>query len=100
MWQELLHNKCLQSKSLSPQVTAKPTDLSFWKRLMRVKDDFSNGVLLWLAMVLEPDFGRTWLRDKPIADEYPSLYNIVQHKNVTVAHVCKAASLNIGLGEL
>jgi hypothetical protein len=57
---------------------------------------FSNGVLLWLAMVLEPDFGRARLGDKTLADEYTSLYNIVHHKNVTVGHVCSAIPLNIG----
>jgi hypothetical protein len=39
VWQELLYNKYLRNKSLS-QVTAKPTDSSFWKGLMGVKDDF------------------------------------------------------------
>ena len=39
VWQELLHNKYLQHKTLS-QVEAKPTDSAFWKGLMRVKDEF------------------------------------------------------------
>jgi hypothetical protein len=38
VWQELLQNKYLQSKTLS-QVTAKPTDSPFWKGLMEVKDE-------------------------------------------------------------
>lgn len=39
VWQELLRNKYLHSKTLT-QVTAKPIDSPFWKRLMRVKADF------------------------------------------------------------
>jgi hypothetical protein len=39
VWQELLYNKYLPNKSPS-QVIAKPTDSTFWKGLMGVKDDF------------------------------------------------------------
>src|SRR4051812_8783119 len=39
VWQELFQNKYLKDKTLS-QVSAKPTDLPFWKGLMGVKDDF------------------------------------------------------------
>ena len=38
VWQELLLNKYLWSKTLS-QVTVKPTDLPSWKGLTRVKND-------------------------------------------------------------
>ena len=41
VWQELLTNKYLMSKTLS-QVTVKPFDSPFWKGLMKVKDDFFN----------------------------------------------------------
>jgi hypothetical protein len=37
VWQELLSNKYLHSKSLS-EVTMKPTDSPFWKGLMKVKE--------------------------------------------------------------
>jgi hypothetical protein len=39
MWQQILHNKYLNNKTLS-QVEVKPTDSPFWKGLMRVKNDF------------------------------------------------------------
>jgi hypothetical protein len=39
VWQELLRNKYLNSKTLS-QVTTKPFDSPFWKGLMKVKEDF------------------------------------------------------------
>jgi hypothetical protein len=41
VWQKLLRNKYLHSKSLS-EVTMKPTDSPFWKGLMKVKEDFLN----------------------------------------------------------
>ena len=39
VWQELIHNKYLHSKTLS-QVTAKPMDSPFWKGLMSITEDF------------------------------------------------------------
>jgi hypothetical protein len=36
VWQEMLHNKYLHTKSLS-KITSKPTDSSFWKGFMEVK---------------------------------------------------------------
>jgi hypothetical protein len=37
----------------------------------------------------------TWLDAEPLASQYPSLYAIVNHKNVTVASAIKEAGLNI-----
>jgi hypothetical protein len=37
----------------------------------------------------------TWLVKTPLAHQYPLLYNIIHHKNVTVAHVLAQAPLNI-----
>jgi hypothetical protein len=41
MWQQLLFNKYLKNKTLA-QVEAKPTDSSFWKGLMHVKNDLKE----------------------------------------------------------
>lgn len=38
----------------------------------------------------------TWLGDKPLSDQYPTLYNIVHHKHVTIANVMNSTPLNIG----
>jgi hypothetical protein len=38
----------------------------------------------------------TWLGNSPLATQYPSLYNIVQRKQVSVAHVMSQVPLNIG----
>jgi hypothetical protein len=39
-------------------------------------------------------WGYIWLGDRSLADEYPTLYNIVYHKQVTVA--MDSTALNIG----
>jgi hypothetical protein len=57
VWQQLLHNKYLHSKTL-PQVNIKSNDALFWKGLMRVKEEFFRAVLLSLVMDLVLDFGR------------------------------------------
>ena len=36
-----------------------------------------------------------WLGNKPLMQQYPSLYNIVRRKNQTVASVLSAIPLNI-----
>jgi len=48
IWQRLLHNKYLGSKSLT-QVTRKPGDSQFWAGLMRVKDDFMQ----WMSFKIQ-----------------------------------------------
>jgi hypothetical protein len=37
----------------------------------------------------------TWLGDMPLAQQYPSLYNIVQHKNVMVSMVLNQTPINV-----
>jgi hypothetical protein len=64
---------------------------------MSVKDEFLKRGSFVVGNGLSTRFWEdTWLGDKPLAEEYPSLYNIVHHKNVTVAHVCGVGQLNIG----
>jgi hypothetical protein len=38
----------------------------------------------------------TWLELTPLAQEYPTLYNIAQQKHVSVAHVLSLVPINIG----
>jgi hypothetical protein len=38
----------------------------------------------------------SWLEDKPLAQQYATLYNIVHHKEISVAHVMSQVPLNIG----
>jgi hypothetical protein len=96
MRQDLLRNKYLRTKTLS-QVSANPTDSPFCKGLMRVKDDFfTRGS----SVVRDGQTNRVWedtcLGHKPLKDQYPTLYNIVNHPNMTVAHVMGSTPQNIG----
>jgi hypothetical protein len=58
VWQELLRNKYLHSKSLS-EVKMKASDSPFWKGLMKVKEDFLSRGLFLLVMERIRDFGKT-----------------------------------------
>jgi hypothetical protein len=95
MWQELLCNKYLHSKTLS-QVTVQPTDSPFWKGIMRVKDDFFQRGHFKLGDGTSVRFWEDrWLGNLPLAENYPNLYHIVQRKNVLVADVLSHVPLNI-----
>jgi hypothetical protein len=68
------------------QVEAKPTDSHFWKELMRIENDFFNRGSFKIRDGSTLRFwADIWLGDAPLAVQYPSLYNIVQRKNVLVA---------------
>jgi hypothetical protein len=96
VWQELIKNKYLHSKSLS-QVKAKPMDSPFWRGLMKSKDDFFKRGSFTVGNGEETRFWEdTWLGNTPLSQQYPSLYNIVQRKQVSVAHVMSQVPLNIG----
>jgi hypothetical protein len=95
VWQELIHNKYLHSKSLS-QVKVSSQDSPFWKGIMRVRDDFfSRGHFKLGNGQMVRFWEDTWLGDTPLAIQYPSLYCIVQRKNVLVADVLSRSPLNI-----
>jgi hypothetical protein len=95
MWQELLHKKYIKDKMLS-QVQEKPTDSPFWKGLIRVKNDFFSRGSFKVENGTSVHFWEDiWLGNMPLADQYPSLYNIVQRKNVLVADVLSHNPLNI-----
>ena len=91
----MLHKKYLYSKMLA-QVQPKATDSPFWKGIMGVKTEFfkhirfslgnGDGICFWED---------TWLGQNPLSDQYPSLYNIVRHKNVLVANVLDSGQVNI-----
>jgi hypothetical protein len=95
VWQELLTNKYIRGKTLS-QVQAKPTDSPFWKEIMGVKDNFfkcgsfvigdGSGTRFWEDV---------WLGNISLANQYPSLYNIVRTKNILVSDVLNQTLLNI-----
>jgi hypothetical protein len=94
VWSELIHNKYLHSKSLS-QVTVKPNDSPFWKGLLKCKDEFFEGLFKIGDGVQTRFWEDDWLGNKPLAVQYSSLYHIVQHKKVSIAHVLSHAPLTI-----
>ena len=96
VWQELLHNKYLSQKTLA-QVKAKPTDSPFWRGLMGVKDEFFSRGCFHVGDRQGTRFWEdTWLGDTPLSQQYPSLYNFVQRKDVSVHDVLSQAPLNLG----
>jgi hypothetical protein len=96
VWQELLHNKYLNNKTLS-QVTVQPHDSPFWRGLMKVKEEFFKRGSFVVNNGMSARFWEdTWLGNRPLADQYPSLYNIVRNKNVTVATTLATTPVNIG----
>ena len=94
-WAQILHNKYLQSKTLS-QVTVRPTDSPFWKGLMRVKASFFNRTKFIVGDGNDTRFWEdTWLGDTPLALQYPTLYRIVQRRDALVATIMQSIPLNI-----
>jgi hypothetical protein len=95
VWQELLHNKYLRHKTLS-EVHARPIDSPFWKGLMEVKQEFFSRGFFKVGNGSSTRFWEDiWLGKTSLAQQYPSLYNIAHHKNVTVAQVLGQSPLNI-----
>jgi hypothetical protein len=64
VWQELITNKYLHSKSCNGE------EAHFWED--------------------------TWLGSSPLAQQYPSLYNIVQRKQVSITTILSQTPINIG----
>jgi hypothetical protein len=78
VWQEILKNKYLHSKSLA-EVTVKPNDSPFWKGLLKMKEDFLSRGYFKVGNGLETRFWEdTWLGNKSLAHQFTSPYNIVQ----------------------
>jgi hypothetical protein len=76
----------------------KPNDFdsSFWKGILRAKDDFFGRGHFKISNGLETRFWEdTWLGDAPLNICYPLLYNIVQQKIVLVVDVMSHNLLNV-----
>lgn len=85
MWQQLLRNKYIGSKSLA-QVEWKIGDSHFWSCLMKVKPDFLHfGTFLVNDGSQVRFWEDSWLDGSPLKDQYHSLYNITRPKSITIA---------------
>jgi len=95
MWQTLLTNKYLRSKSLT-QVKAKPYDSHFWRGLMHIKDEvLAKGSFDIKDGSKTRFWDDTWVGDLPFKVKYPSFYNIVRDPHATVAKVMATSPLNV-----
>jgi hypothetical protein len=64
---------------------------------MSIKSDFFSRGSYEVGNALNTRFWEdTWLGDKPLPDQYPLLYNIINFMNLTIADVLSTFSLNIG----
>jgi hypothetical protein len=95
LWQKLLTNKYLNSKSLS-QVKAKPYDSHFWRGLMKIKDEVLQHGSFSVKDGEKTRFWEdTWVGSTPFRFRYPSIYNIVRDPHATVAKVMATSPLNV-----
>uniref|UniRef100_A0A453GTJ8 Reverse transcriptase zinc-binding domain-containing protein n=1 Tax=Aegilops tauschii subsp. strangulata TaxID=200361 RepID=A0A453GTJ8_AEGTS len=63
---------------------------------MRVKSSFFHRAKFIICNGTSARFWEdTWLGETPLAIQYPSLYNIVQHRDAYVATVLQSTPLNI-----
>jgi hypothetical protein len=68
---------------------------------MQVKEDFLSRGFFKVGNGTGTRFCQDiWLGKVSLAQQYPSLYNIVHHKNVIVAHVLAQTPLNISFRRL
>jgi hypothetical protein len=92
-WQELLRNKYLRNRTLT-QAERRKGDSQFWSGLMEIKDEF-----LAKGRLVVGDGNRFrfwedwWIGNEPLMNKFPSLYDIVRKKNVTVAKVMSTVPL-------
>jgi len=95
LWQTLLTNKYLRSKSLA-QVKAKPYHSHFWRGLMKIKDEvLANGSFIIKDGCQTRFWDDTWAGDLSFKVKYPSIYNIARDPHAFVAHVMNLRPLNI-----
>jgi hypothetical protein len=74
----------------------KPTDSPFWKDIIKVKEEFFSRGSLTIGNGMDTRFWEdTWLGNKSLAEQYPSLYNIVQRKQLSIANVLNQNPQNI-----
>jgi hypothetical protein len=65
---------------------------------MRIKEEFFSRGSFVLGDGSSIRFWEdTWLGERPLAAQYPLLYNIVRYKDQTVAHTLASVPLNIEL---
>jgi hypothetical protein len=73
-----------------------PRDSQFWAGLMKVKDEFLSMGRFDLGDESQVRFWEdSWIMPHPFKTLFPSLYNIVRKKSVTVRTVLSTTPLNV-----
>jgi hypothetical protein len=95
MWQDLLKNKYLNSKSLT-QVKAKPYDSNFWRGLMKIKNEvLTNGSFIIRDGSTTRFWEDKWAGNVSLRERYPSLFNIVRDPYASVPKILATHLLHI-----
>jgi hypothetical protein len=95
IWQQLLKNKYLRDKTLT-EVQYMSGDSQFWAGLMKVKDEFLSMGRFDLGDGSQVRFWEdSWITPHPFKTLFPSLYNIVRKKSVSVRTVLSMTPLNV-----
>jgi hypothetical protein len=98
VWQQLLRNKYLRDKSLK-QAQYTPGVSQFWAGLMKVKREFLSLGNFDLGDGSQVRFWEdSWIRSRLLKLIFPTLYNIVRRKNVSVSSVLSTTPLNVAFG--
>jgi hypothetical protein len=86
MWQDLLKNKYLRSKSPT-QAKVNHMTLIFWRGLMRIKDEvLTNGSFIIRDGSTTRFWEDKWAGSVSLRERYPSLFNIVRDPHALVAN--------------
>jgi hypothetical protein len=95
LWQQIIKRKYLKNKTLS-QVEKRKGDSHFWSGLMEVKSLFLERGRFKVRDGTQARFWEDlWIGQVPLMKKFPSLYNIVRKKNVSVAQVLSTTPLNV-----
>src|SRR5438128_10708500 len=95
LWQQILRNKYLGSKPLV-QAVWKTGDSHFWSCLMKVKQDFLHFGTFMVRDGSQVRFWEdNWLGGSSLKNQYPSLYNIVRPKFITISEVLSSSPPNL-----
>ena len=95
VWQTILKRKYIGTKTLS-QVVWKPVDSHFWAGLMSAKESFFRFGKFAIKDGSQIRFWEDiWLGHTTLMDQYPALYNIVRHREGTLASVMQSSPSNM-----
>jgi hypothetical protein len=82
-------------RQMLSQVGKRSGDSQFWKSLMEVKNQFLEEGCFMVHSGHQMAFWKDlWIGDKPLMEQFSSLYNLARNKRGTVAQVLSTSPLN------